>query len=178
MNGPPFGWSVVSEHAPRVVDQQEDLQADRPLQRVDEALVAIRTAPRRSPRRTRCRSRPTSCGSAERVLTNWRIDVARGGARLPEHDLADVDRDVRLALTASAIGARPTKTSRRLRCRSCGTGCASDGSAGLRRVDRRERRFDVAGHAEVARVDVQRMRHAQFVQRARERHDMSRGVTP
>ena len=41
MNGPPFGWSVVSDDAPRVVDQQEDLQPDGPLQRVDVALLAI-----------------------------------------------------------------------------------------------------------------------------------------
>ena len=42
-----------------------------------------------------------------------------------------------------------------------------------------QRRLDVAGHAEVAAVDVQRMRHAELVQRARQRvHHLARRDLP
>ena len=41
MKGAPFGWSVVRKTRHGILDEQEQLQPDRPLQRVDEALVAI-----------------------------------------------------------------------------------------------------------------------------------------
>ena len=41
VNGPPFGWSVVSTTRHGSSHEQEDLEPDRPLQRVDVALLAV-----------------------------------------------------------------------------------------------------------------------------------------
>ena len=107
-----------------------------------------------------------------------RHGVAGGGDGLAEHDLADVDADV-------GAGVDRLRDARR----AGGELAVAFGAVAVEldvgEVDRqalgrlhgRQRRVDVAGHAQVAAVDVQRVRHAELVHRPRQRFMMRRGVT-
>ena len=96
--------------------------------------------------------------------------VARRGDGLAEHDLADVDADLRVRV--HRLG-ELQRGRRELLRPLVAVGVELDvrqvRRQAFERGDGLERRADVAGHAEVAAVDVQRVRHAELAQRARQR---------
>ena len=105
------------EHAPGIPHQQEQLQPDRPLQRIDEIPVAV---PERHDAAARVafdvHHHPLARAGEPRVAM-LQHGVARGGDGLAEHDLADIDRDVGRAIDGSRrCAARRTRTCARPRC--------------------------------------------------------------
>ena len=159
------------EHAPWVIDQQEQLQAGGELHRVVEAAGAIfvrhDAAAVRIPVDDRVFLRPRLTAGGELPQ-----HVGRDRHRLAEHHLPDVDGHILgcvdrfgelrrgggkalRTLLAVAVELKMRQMQRQV----------------LRRGDRRERGFEVSGQAKIVAVDMQRMRHAGFVHRLLQRLD-------
>jgi len=165
------------EDSRRVVDHQEQLQADRPLQRVDELPIAIAERDRPAPRFAFDidQGRLPWPGEAEVGVLVHRI--AADGDRLTEHHLADIDRDVgMLTQRGDQFG------------RGGGEGLAIPAAVtvelGVGEVDREaiggadrgQRAGDVARYPEVAAVDMQRMGQADRMHRfGQTANDLARG---
>src|SRR5665648_209505 len=160
------------EQAPRIVEQEERLQPDDPLQRVDEALVAVAHGHHAAPgvafdihdhRFFRVRA------LADGVLAHA---VARGRAGLTEQHLAHVDGDVR-RLVEELDDLRRSGRELAIPLRPIGVelDVGEVDRQSFRSTDRGERRLHVARHAEIAAVDVERMGDAELFQRAGEIDD-------
>ncbi len=159
------------EHARRIADQQEQLEADRPLDRVVEIAgpvvvrhdpAAVRVAVDDHPlARTRL---------AARVELTQQVRGDRH--RLPKHDLADVDGQLLGAvhrLGDACSGRR--ESPRTLPAVSVELQVRQMQRQPLRGRDGGARSVGVSRQAEVVAVHVQRMRHAEVVDRALQRLD-------
>ena len=154
-------------HAPRIVDQQIPFQPDRPLQRVDERLVAV--LDRRDAAagfHFGVAAEPLAFEDVGKVITERA--VARHAGRFAEHHLADVDRDV--LVRVDVLGQRQRLAVERvLVAFAAAVAVELDvrdvGAVAFEGLHRFERRLPVAGHAEVVAVDVHGMRQAKLGRR-------------
>ena len=156
---------VSGQKNPRwILDSQEQLQADRPLESMDKLAFFV------------SKREQATAGLAFQVLKNHLArtgelsirelvhGVSRKGDRLTEENLADVDRDM--------VG--PIHPIGEFRCfgtESMGTiasvamvlGMGQVDPASLDRIECREGRGDVSGCAQVAAVDVQWVCQPEFL---------------
>ena len=165
--GGAVGMVGGQEHPPGIVQQQEQLQPDRPLQRVDIGIVAVAERHHAAAGVAFDVHRQPFAWVGQRSGATLRHGVGRCGHRLPEHHLPDVDRQ----------GRRPVH---RLRQRRGAGGEFAVAHIVVaveldvchvhrqprRRLDGVQRRGDVAGDAQVAAMDMQRMGQPQLVHRA------------
>ncbi len=165
------------EDAPRILDEQEQLEADGPLQRVHVALVAIlhrHDAAARVALDVHHHPLLRMGGLGIAVLAHA---VAGSRARLAEQDLADVDRHVLMLVQERgdlggaggelevALGAVAVELNVRQVHRQAFGG-----------ADGRQGRVHVAGDAEITSVDVDRMRNSELLHAARKReNNVARG---
>ena len=161
------------EDAPGIVDQQEQLQADRPLQRVDEALVAILERNDAAAGIALDVHHDPLLGVGRACVDELAHRVAGRRAGLAEHHLTDVDRDILVLAFTSFGDARGTRGELHVAFGIVAVELdvgEMDGQA-IDAADRIERRLDAARDAKVAAVNVQGMGDAQLLQAARERDD-------
>ena len=119
-------------------------------------------------------------GSASSTVAVLRHGVAGGGDGLAEHDLADIDAEVGIAVDRLGDLRRPGgEFPVALGAIAVELHMGEMQRQALRRLDGRQRRLDVARHAQMVAVDMQRMGDAEIVHRARAaRSGCARGVTP
>ncbi len=157
--------------APRVVGEQEQLQPRRPLHGVVEvgAAVTIRDDPE-----------PLALAVRDGILARvGRVvrpelaqDVAGHRDRLAEHDLAHIDGEALVPVhRLGEPGRSGGELARPLRAVGVELQVREVEALALGRLDGGERGLHVARHAEVAAVQVQRVRHAELVHRALQRLD-------
>ena len=156
---------------PRVAAEQEQLEADPPLQRVH--VVALAVGERHDPAAglgLGVGVDPAAVGDLGQDRRDRSVSGHR--RRRPEHHLADVGADLRVRAEVLGELRRPrTRSPAGLSAVGVELEVGEVGAAAVERAQRVERRAVVTGHAEVVAVDVHRVRQPELVDRGRDRLD-------
>ena len=158
------GMVGAHHHSPRIVHQQIPFEPDGPLQRMHQRFVLVLDGRDAAARfHFGIAAEPLAAVDLRQEITQR--SVARHAGRFAEQHLADVDRDV--GVRVDVVGQRHHFAVERVFVAIAAAVAVKldmrDVAAmTFQSLHRFQRRFPVAGHAQVVAVNMHRMRQAQF----------------
>ena len=160
------------EDAPGILDQQEQLQPDRPLQRVDEIAVAVAERHQAAAALALDVHAEPLARLGEAAVAVLHHGVAGGGDGLAEHDLADIDADMLVAVHGLGdLGRARRELAVALGAVAVELHVGEVQRHALARAHGLQGGLEIAGHAQIVAVEMQRMDDAQLVHGARQGGD-------